>query len=151
MNLVRRRGHDALELRDGEHDGDPVIGNNADTETTTVVGSRCPPSIRPPARRWVGTTVAVMAIEAGMAVTFGGVPASLLKVLDSTRLLAIAPAHATGAVMWSSRKHRDRDTRIRLRVPRLQRSAESASDLDGDGISDLFEMRYRPLDLSVGF
>ena len=131
--------------------GDPVIGNNADTETTTVVRVALS-SVYPTAGTTLGGTTVTFdggGFEAGMAVTFGGVPASAVKVLDATRLLAIAPAHATGAVNVVVAKATGTATLASGYTYLDQPPAESASDLDGDGISDLFEMRYS-LDPSVG-
>ena len=84
-----------------------------------------------------------------MAVTFGGVPASAVKVLGATRLQAIAPAHATGAVDVVVTGATGTATLASGYTYLGQPPAGSASDLDGDGMSDLFEMRYS-LDPSAG-
>jgi uncharacterized repeat protein (TIGR01451 family) len=135
--------------------GDPVSGNNADTETTTAVTvfltSRYPTS----GTTLGGTTVALdgAGFEPGVTVTFGGVPAAALKVLDATRLLAIAPP--PGGALHASGPAEIDDT-VPITVSDAtgsvtlasgytyleQPPAESTSDLDGDGLSDLFEMRY---------
>ena len=130
---------------------DPVLANNADTETTTVVAVALS-SIYPTAGTTLGGTTVTLdgrGFEPGMAVTFGGIPASAIKVLDATRLQAIAPAHAVGAVDVVVAPAIGTATLASGYTYLAQPPAQSANDLDSDGMSDLFEMRHS-LDPTAG-